>query len=146
MLDRREARVDLADGLVAEVEQVGVEERQVVVRLARAGHVRAHDAAVRVRVILVLGASGAAEHEVRKVRDVARGEHVVAAVDASVLVDDDAVVDREPGASASATFGTMPSPPTTASASSVCPEPVRTVSPSTASTVSSLRSSTPLSR
>ena len=39
--DRVEARVDVADRLVAEVEQVGVEEREVVVRLAGAGHVGA---------------------------------------------------------------------------------------------------------
>src|SRR5436305_3143749 len=42
-LDGREARVDLSDGLVAEVEHVGVEKRNVVVDLIRAGHVRAHD-------------------------------------------------------------------------------------------------------
>ena len=45
-----------ADGFVAEVEEVGVEERKVVVRLRGAGHVRADDLAVRVRVILVLDA------------------------------------------------------------------------------------------
>ena len=51
---RRRARVELADRLVAEVEQIGVEERQVVVGLPGAGHVRADRLTVRVRVILVL--------------------------------------------------------------------------------------------
>src|SRR5256885_6155893 len=53
-LDRLEPGVDLADGLVAEVEQIRVEEREVVVHEACAGHVRAHDLAVCIRVILVL--------------------------------------------------------------------------------------------
>src|SRR3954453_4202806 len=55
-LDGREARVDLADCFVAEVEHVGVEERHVIVRLVRAGHVGADRLAVRGRVVLVLHA------------------------------------------------------------------------------------------
>ena len=46
-------------------------------------------------MILVLDAEALAEHGAREVRDVAGGEDVVAAADAAVLVDDDAVVDRE---------------------------------------------------
>ena len=41
--DGVETRVHVTDRLVAEVEQVGVEERQMVVRLRGAGHVRADD-------------------------------------------------------------------------------------------------------
>src|SRR3954447_862251 len=54
--DRLEPGVHLAHGLVAEVEQVGVEERHMVVDDAGPGHVGADDLAVRVRVVLVLDA------------------------------------------------------------------------------------------
>src|SRR3569833_5714 len=94
-LDRLQARVDLADGLVAEVEQVGVEERHVVVDDPGAGHVGADDLAVRVRMVLVLDTEALPEHGARVVRDIACGEHVVAPVDAPVLVDDAPVVDGE---------------------------------------------------
>src|SRR5580765_5831778 len=50
VLDRLEPRVDLPDGFVPKVEEVGVEKRQVVVRLCSAGHVGADDLAVHVRV------------------------------------------------------------------------------------------------
>src|SRR5260370_19897524 len=60
-LHRRESRIDFADRLVADVEQVGVAERDVVVGLARARHVRADGLAVRVRMILVLDAEGPAQ-------------------------------------------------------------------------------------
>ena len=50
---------------------------------------------VRARVILVLDAEALAERGAREVRDVARGEDVVAAARAAALVDDDAVVDRQ---------------------------------------------------
>src|SRR2546421_251208 len=48
--ERLQARVDFADCLVAEVEEVGVEERQVVVRLVGSGHVGADVAAVALRM------------------------------------------------------------------------------------------------
>src|SRR2546423_567362 len=47
VLDGLEPRIDLADGFVSEVEEVGVEEREVLVGLRRAGHVRADDLAMR---------------------------------------------------------------------------------------------------
>src|SRR5690242_10936192 len=47
VLDGLEARVDRADGLVAEAEEIGVEERQVVVGRVGAGHVRSDGASVR---------------------------------------------------------------------------------------------------
>ena len=67
----------------------------MVVHDARAGHVRPDDLPVRVRVILVLDTEDPAEHRAREVGDVAGGEHVVTTVGASVLVDDDAVLDPE---------------------------------------------------
>src|SRR5436305_1880773 len=67
-LDGRQARVDLADRLVAELEEIGVEERDVVVRLVGPGHVRADDLAVGVRVVLVLDAEALAERGAREVR------------------------------------------------------------------------------
>ena len=97
VLDRRQPGVDLPHRLVAEIEHVGVEERQVVVRHFRAGHVGADDLAVRVGVILVLDAGHAGELRHREVGDVAGGEDVVAIADAAVHVHDDAVVHRETG-------------------------------------------------
>ena len=75
--DGAKARVGLPDRLVAEVEQVGVEERQVVVRLAGAGHVRADRPAVAVRVVLVLDPDALAERLRREARDIAGREDVV---------------------------------------------------------------------
>src|SRR5262245_13857862 len=98
-LHRRKARVELADRLVAEIEEVGVEERNVVIRHVGARHVRADGFPVRVRVVLVLDPVAPAERGDREVRDVAGREHVVAPVDAAVLVDDDAVVDGQSGGS-----------------------------------------------
>ena len=95
-LDRREPRIDFAHCLVAEVEEVGVEEREVVVRLPCAGHVRADRPAVRVRVILVLDAGVLAERGDREVRDVTGREDVVAVSRAAVFVHDDPVVDGKP--------------------------------------------------
>src|SRR5438552_14654829 len=95
-LYRGEARIDVADRLVAELEHVGVEERQVVVRHARTGHVRADDLAVGLGVVLVLDPEPAAERGRREARDVAGREDVLVALDPSELVDDDAVVDGDP--------------------------------------------------
>jgi len=94
-------------------------------------------------VVLVLDTEAPAERRARKVRDIACGEYVVVACRAPVLVDDDAVVDR---ASASSTDGRMPRPATTASPTSVLPEPSVTDVPSTAATVSPFSTSTPWSR
>ena len=96
-LDGLEPRVDLADRLVAEIEHVGVEERQVDVRDVRAGHVRPDRAAVGLRVILVLDPEAPTERRDREARDVAGGEDVFAPRDTAQLVDDDPVVDLEPG-------------------------------------------------
>jgi hypothetical protein len=52
--ERVQPRVDLADRLVAEVEEIGVEERQVVVRLVGAGHRAAHVCPVAFGVIFML--------------------------------------------------------------------------------------------
>src|SRR5438094_218269 len=95
-IHRREARVDGADCLVAELEHVGVEERQVVVRHARAGHVRADDLAVGLGMVLVLDPEPPAERGRREARDVAGREDVLVPLDPSELVDEDAVVDGEP--------------------------------------------------
>ena len=87
----------LADRLVAEVEEVGVEEREVVVGRVRSGHVRADGAAVALRVVLVLDAQRRPERSDGEARHVAGGEDVVAPADAAAVVDDDPVVEREPG-------------------------------------------------
>src|SRR5690348_9105586 len=65
----------------------------MLVALVRARGIPSDEAPVRVRVILVLDAPRRPERGNRKARDVARGEHVT--LHAAVLVDDDAVVDRE---------------------------------------------------
>ena len=93
--DAAQARVRFPDRLVAELEQVGVEERQVVVRLAGAGCVRADRAAVAVRVVLVLDPDALPERLRREANDVARREDVLGARNAPVLVHDDPVVDGE---------------------------------------------------
>ena len=95
--DGIELGVDIPDRLVAEVEEVGVEEGEVLVRLTGAGHVGADDSAVSVRVILVLDPARPAEGGSRKAGDVSGGEHVVASAGTSVLVHEDAVVDVEAG-------------------------------------------------
>src|SRR5436190_16286332 len=97
VLDHLEAGVDLPDRLVAEVEEVGVEERQVVVRSGRAGHVRAHGFAVRVCVILVLDPHRRTECADGEPSDIAGGEDVLVPGYAPVLVDDDSVGGLEPG-------------------------------------------------
>src|SRR5260221_3133542 len=73
-LDRRRARIDFADRLVAEVEQVGIEERDVVVGPARAPPVRSHSLALRSRMISVLDPEGPAECGAREAPNGARGE------------------------------------------------------------------------
>src|SRR3954452_2272474 len=85
-LHRAEARIDLADRFVAEIEEIRVEEGDVVVHLVGTGHVRAHDLPVRVRVILVLDAEAPPEDRAREACRVARGEDVVTIADAAVLV------------------------------------------------------------
>src|SRR5471030_1365230 len=82
-LDSREPRVDLAHRLVTQIEHVGVEEREMVVRNARTGHVRADRAAVRLRMVLVLEAEATAERGERETRDVPGREDVFAALDAA---------------------------------------------------------------
>ena len=59
--DRLEPRVEFPDRLVAEVEEIRVEERQVVVGLVSACHVPAYQPAVALRVIFVLDAQVAAQ-------------------------------------------------------------------------------------
>src|SRR4029079_11247077 len=78
-----------------EVEEVGGEERQVVLRLSRAGPVRADTSAVALCVILVLDSHRPAERGHGEAGDVACGEDIVATVDATVFVDDDAVRDGQ---------------------------------------------------
>jgi hypothetical protein len=85
--DRVQPRVDVSDRLVSELEQVRVEERKVVVRLACARHVRADNPPVGVRVVLVLDAPRAAERGNGEAGDVAGREHVVAATSSPELVD-----------------------------------------------------------
>ena len=104
--------------------------------------------AVRVRVILVLDADLRAERRHREARDVAGGEDVVAAADAAVRRRRRCRSrPARPAASASSVFGTIPSPATTTSASSVRPDPSVTEPPPTAvSTVSPASTSTPRSR
>ncbi len=86
-----------SSSLVAEVEQVGVEERQVVVGRVGAGHVRADSLAVRVRMVLVLDPQRRAERADGEARDVAGGEDVLVPGHAAVLVDDDSVGDFQSG-------------------------------------------------
>ena len=69
----------------------------MVVRRIGAGHVRADRASVGVRVILVLDPDQLAERLRREARDVAGGEDVGAPADTTAIVDDDPVVDRQPG-------------------------------------------------
>src|SRR5262249_55423327 len=52
--ERLLSRVEISDGLVPEIEEVGVEERKVLVRRIGSGHVRADTSTVRIRMILVL--------------------------------------------------------------------------------------------
>ena len=61
--DRREPGVDLPHRFVAEVEEVGVERRKVVVGPAGARHVRADGLPVRDGVVLVLDACRVTECE-----------------------------------------------------------------------------------
>ena len=89
-----EPRVDFSDRLVAELEEVRVEEREVVVRLVRAGHVPPDLTAVALRVVLVLDPELAAEVARREARHVAGCEYVVVARDAAPVVDGDPVVGR----------------------------------------------------
>ena len=93
--DGVQPRVHVPDGLVAEIEEIGVEERQVVVGRVGSGHVRADIAAVCRRMVLVLDSPEPAERR-GKPRHVARGEHVVPPFDPSVLVHEHAVVERKP--------------------------------------------------
>src|SRR5690606_16987101 len=95
VLDHGEVRVQVADGLVAQVEQVGVEERQVVVRLGRAGHGAAGGAALGVRVVLVLDADAPAQRGVEEHGDVPGGVDVLV-TGAEPAVHHDAVGDLEP--------------------------------------------------
>src|SRR5579859_708163 len=96
VLDRFESRVDDPDCFVTQVEQVGVEEGEVVVRRLGAGHVLADKAAVSVRVILVLDPQGRSEDGHGEARDVPRGEDVRMPGRTPVCVHDDPVVDLEP--------------------------------------------------
>ena len=126
VLDDLEPGVDEPDGLVAEVEEVGVEERQMVVRCAGAGHVRADGLAVRVRVILVLDAQRRPERADGEARDVAGGEDVLVPGHAAVSSTTIPSATSSPADSASSVSAITPSPATTASASSVRPESVST--------------------
>src|SRR4051812_3441293 len=146
VLDHLEAGVDLSHRLVAEVEQVGVEERQVVVRGGGARHVRADGLAVRVRVILMLDPHHRAERADGKACDVAGGKDVFVPGDAPVLVHDDSSSISSPADSASSVSGITPSPATTASASSASPDSVSTRLPEAEATSCSVCTSTPFSR
>ena len=130
----------IADRLVAEVEQVGVEERQMVVRRVGPGHVRADDLAVRVRVILVLdahrrperGGRGSARRRRRRRRPRARARGRTRRRRFRRSTS-------SPAASASSVSGITPSPATTASASSVRPglrlDPIARTADATSSSV-----------
>src|SRR5881628_2814033 len=93
--ERLEPRVGLADGLIAELEEVRVEEREVVIRLRLATHGTARRPAHGVRVVLVLHPEARFERRVVEVRDVARGVDVRLA-GAAPLVHHDTVVDPQP--------------------------------------------------
>ncbi len=102
-----------------------------MVRVGRRGarHVRAHGAAVTVCLVLVLDAKLGAEERRGEPGHVARGEDVVRATRPPELVDDDAVRDRRARPPLRARWpGSMPSPATTPSASSVGPLSSRTAS------------------
>jgi len=96
VFDDLEARIELAHRLVAEVEEVGVEERQMVVRLCPTGHVAPGHAPHRVGVVFVLEAQAAIQDGAVEAGNVARGKDVGMA-GTQVLVDHDAVVDGQPG-------------------------------------------------
>src|SRR3989449_5748680 len=74
--ERLEARVGVADGFIAELEEVRVEERQMVIRLRLATHGTARRAAHRVGIVLVLHPQAGVERRVVGVRDVSRGINV----------------------------------------------------------------------
>src|SRR6516162_3390046 len=59
-----QARVQLADGFVAQIKQVGIEEGQVMVRFGFSSHVTTCDAAHCVGVVFVLNAQVIAERKV----------------------------------------------------------------------------------
>src|SRR4029077_1215120 len=84
VLDDLESRVDDPDRLVAEVEQVGVEEGEVQVRTVSSGHVRADGPPVTVRVILVLDPQRDPESGNRETGDVPCSKDVVVTGDAPV--------------------------------------------------------------
>ena len=91
-----ELRVHFAHGLPTQVEQIGVEERQVVVGPVGARHVRARRLAVLDRVVPVLDPHPAVEREVGELRHVPGGVDVGIG-GAGMLVHLDAVADLEPG-------------------------------------------------
>ena len=82
---------ELADGFVAEVEEIGVEVRQVLVGFAGAGHVAPGLFAHHVGVVLVLHSPAHAERAALEVGDIAGGVDV-GLRRAQLRVDDDAVV------------------------------------------------------
>jgi len=97
--ERLQSRVEQADRLVAEVEQIGVEKGEVVVRLGCTGHVRADAAAVALGVIFVFDAHLGGKCRDREMGNVTGCEHVLTTVDTAEGVDDDAVCHRQAGRS-----------------------------------------------
>src|SRR5690348_11136199 len=91
-----EARIEDADSLVAEVEQVRIEERQFVVGRVLAGHASARAGTHADRRVLVLDTHAPAERGRGKGRDLP-GRVAVGIGTAQVVVDHDAVVDFEAG-------------------------------------------------
>ena len=111
----------VAGVLHAEVVLVGEEVRQPVVGGGSAEHGLGGDGRLVQRVGPVLDAELPAQQRVVGVGDVTGGEDVRVG-GAQVLVDQDAVVDVEPGRiGASSTFGVTPMPTTTTSAASSVP-------------------------
>src|SRR5437762_6084268 len=94
--DGLETRVDVTHRFVAELEQVGVEERQMVIGSRPPRHVEAGGAAHRVGVVFVLHAQPCAERWILEVRHVAGGIDVGLA-GATRLVHDDSVVHAQAG-------------------------------------------------
>ena len=122
--ERLEPRVELTDRLVAEVEQIGVEEGQVVVGLAGAGHVRARPGGrgslrdPRARRAARRRARGPGSGRRRRRRRRPRDRRPARARRRRCR---SRPAGRPPAASS--TFGSMPIPATTASASSARPSP-----------------------
>ena len=92
--DRFVARVELADRLVAEVEQIGVEERKVIVRFFRPVHVDPGQSSVTLRVVFVLHPHRLVEDGSGEASNVSCREDILVSADAPALIDDDPVVDR----------------------------------------------------